>query len=124
MNAEKPALLLEKDGPVAIVTNNDAPMNRMTLEFIDALEDVIEQLEQDKTADGDSPWQIATEAGFHPVFDAGVERLMMVVGSDKTEQLSASELWEKSTPRYVKEHYSPNAGIESMLSCIRSARNQ
>ncbi|KAL9179437.1 hypothetical protein ACHAXT_008727 [Thalassiosira profunda] len=87
-------------------------------------ESVLQQLEQDETADGDSPWQIATEAGFRPVFDAGVERLMMVVGSDNTEQLSASELWEKSTPRYVKEHYSPNAGIESMLACIRSARNQ
>jgi enoyl-CoA hydratase len=49
MNAEKPALLLEKDGPVAVVINNDAPMNRMTLEFIDALEEVIEQLEQDKS---------------------------------------------------------------------------
>jgi enoyl-CoA hydratase len=49
MNAEKPALLLERDGPVAIVINNDAPMNRMTLEFIDALEKTIEQLEEDKS---------------------------------------------------------------------------
>jgi enoyl-CoA hydratase len=49
MNTEKPALILERDGPVAIITNNDAPMNRMTLEFIDALEETIGQLAQDKS---------------------------------------------------------------------------
>ncbi len=49
MSTDQPALLLERDGPVAIVINNDAPMNRMTLEFIDALEETIEQLEQDKS---------------------------------------------------------------------------
>lgn len=48
MSNDKPALLLERDGPVAIIINNDAPMNRMTLEFIDALEETIEQLEADK----------------------------------------------------------------------------
>jgi hypothetical protein len=37
MNSEKPALILERDGPVAIIINNDAPINRMTLDFIDAL---------------------------------------------------------------------------------------
>lgn len=47
MNTEKPALLLERDGPVAIIINNDAPMNRLTLEFIDALEETIEQLAED-----------------------------------------------------------------------------
>lgn len=47
MDEDKPALLLERDGPVAIVINNDAPMNRMTLEFIDALEETIDQLAQD-----------------------------------------------------------------------------
>jgi len=47
MTTEKPALVLERDGAVAIITNNDAPMNRMTLEFIDALEETIEQLAGD-----------------------------------------------------------------------------
>ena len=48
MNTEKPALILERDGPVAVIINNDAPMNRMTLEFIDALEQTIAQLAQDR----------------------------------------------------------------------------
>ncbi len=47
MNTEKPALILERDGPVAIIINNDAPINRMTLEFIDALEQTITELAQD-----------------------------------------------------------------------------
>jgi enoyl-CoA hydratase/carnithine racemase len=49
MSTEKSALILERDGPVAIITNNDAPINRMTLEFIDALETTIDQLAQDKS---------------------------------------------------------------------------
>ena len=48
MGNEKTALILERDGPVAIITNNDAPMNRMTLEFIDALEETITELAADK----------------------------------------------------------------------------
>lgn len=49
MSTDKPALILERDGPVAIITNNDAPINRMTLEFIDELERVISQLAQDSS---------------------------------------------------------------------------
>lgn len=49
MSSDNTALLLERDGPVAIITNNDAPMNRMTLEFIDALEETIAALAVDKS---------------------------------------------------------------------------
>jgi enoyl-CoA hydratase/carnithine racemase len=45
----KPALILERHGPVAIIVNNDAPMNRMTLEFIDTLEVVLPKLAQDNS---------------------------------------------------------------------------
>ncbi|MEZ5503016.1 MAG: enoyl-CoA hydratase/isomerase family protein [Halioglobus sp.] len=47
MTKEKPALLLERDGPVAVIIINDAPMNRLGLAFIDALEQVIPLLAQD-----------------------------------------------------------------------------
>ena len=40
-------LLIERDGRVAILTNNDAPRNRMTLEFMDALEAALPDLEND-----------------------------------------------------------------------------
>ncbi|MEH6517065.1 MAG: enoyl-CoA hydratase/isomerase family protein [Halioglobus sp.] len=45
----KPALILERQGLVAIIVNNDAPMNRMTLEFIDELEVVLPELARDNS---------------------------------------------------------------------------
>ena len=47
MNEQKPSLILERDGFVAIITNNDAPWNRMDLSFIDELEELIPELAQD-----------------------------------------------------------------------------
>jgi hypothetical protein len=86
----------------------------------------------------DDPWRTAARRGFHPVFDAGVERLISVVADgagggggvededkdDGRTKISPSpvELWAASTPRYAKEHYSSNAGVREMLQCIRSAR--
>lgn len=49
MSTGKAALILERDGPVAVIINNDAPMNRMTLEFIDALERTIVELAADNS---------------------------------------------------------------------------
>ena len=40
-------LLIERRGPVAIISINDAPYNRMTLEFMDRLESVIDELAND-----------------------------------------------------------------------------
>jgi enoyl-CoA hydratase len=49
MDKEQTALLLERDGPVATIINNDAPWNRMTLGFIDALEQTISALANDNS---------------------------------------------------------------------------
>jgi hypothetical protein len=85
----------------------------------------------DRYARSDDPWQIAARRGFHPVFDAGVERLIMVVsgggggfGNDDGTggDLSPSGLWDASTPRYVRDHYSSNGGVQEMLECIRSGK--
>ena len=38
------ALLLDRQDAVAIASNNDAPYNRMTLEFMDALETTVNDL--------------------------------------------------------------------------------
>jgi len=43
------ALVIERKGPVAILINNDPPRNRMTLEYIDQLEEAIEQLRDDES---------------------------------------------------------------------------
>lgn len=40
-------LLLDRRGAVAIISNNDAPYNRMTLDFMDRLEEVIDELADD-----------------------------------------------------------------------------
>ncbi len=45
---DKPPLLLAHEGRVATITINDAPMNRMSLEFMDALEEVVDALATDK----------------------------------------------------------------------------
>lgn len=40
-------LLFERDGPIAVVTINDAPLNRMTIGFIDRLEEVVAEIAAD-----------------------------------------------------------------------------
>ena len=42
-------LLVEHDGAVAVVSINDDPINRMTLEFMDELEQLVPQLDADKS---------------------------------------------------------------------------
>ena len=41
------ALIVEREGRVVTLINNDAPYNRMTLDFMDELESVVEDLAQD-----------------------------------------------------------------------------
>jgi hypothetical protein len=57
----------------------------------------------------------AIGGGFHPVFDAGVGHLILLVpggegGAEKEGEtgggLTPSELWNASTPRYAKDHCS------------------
>lgn len=67
-------------------------------------------------------WQIVAQHGFHPVFDAGVERLMFIAEARNTNEMSPSDLWDASLPNYVKEHYSVNSGVQRMLNSIRSTR--
>mmetsp|Transcript_20366 Transcript_20366/g.38472 ORF Transcript_20366/g.38472 Transcript_20366/m.38472 type:complete len:583 (-) Transcript_20366:41-1789(-) len=83
----------------------------------------LEQESSQEVTDKDRPWQMAAKHGLYPVFDTGVERLMLVVDNEKTKHLSLPELWKNSVPTYVKKHYSSNTGIDNMLSCIRHARD-
>ena len=47
MDNKKKTLIVERDGHVAVIINNDAPWNRMSLAFIDELEEVIPMLAND-----------------------------------------------------------------------------
>ena len=42
-------LLIEQDGGVLTLTNNDAPINRMTLEYMDAIELAVGEAATDDT---------------------------------------------------------------------------
>jgi len=69
------------------------------------------------------PWRRTYDAGFVPVFDAGVERLMMVVDNDDSD-MPVLDLWDQSTPKFVSTHYSENAGVATMLREIQKAKVQ
>lgn len=47
--AASPALLVERDGPVVTLTNDDPPRNRMSLDYMDALETEIARLGPDRS---------------------------------------------------------------------------
>eukprot|EP00593_Proboscia_inermis_P010974 CAMPEP_0171324544 /NCGR_PEP_ID=MMETSP0816-20121228/116254_1 /TAXON_ID=420281 /ORGANISM="Proboscia inermis, Strain CCAP1064/1" /LENGTH=161 /DNA_ID=CAMNT_0011823503 /DNA_START=642 /DNA_END=1127 /DNA_ORIENTATION=- len=73
--------------------------------------------------------------GMSPVYDTGIERLMMLVkpkqdtepkgavvnGNATSDQLTATQAWELSTPRYTPRYYSNNAGIHAMLRYAETA---
>ena len=69
-----------------------------------------------------SCWDLANKYGFQPVFDAGVERLMLIVDDGSADELKPETLWNASTPKFVTDHYSPNNGIEEMIDCVKRAR--
>ena len=45
----KESLILEIDDAVAIITINDAPYNRMSLDFMDTLEEIVSQIKKDNS---------------------------------------------------------------------------
>ncbi|CAB9510021.1 expressed unknown protein [Seminavis robusta] len=55
----------------------------------------------------------------YPVFDAGVERLYMLVPPQQQQQqaafLDAKVLWQTAKPKYTTRYYSSNSGIVSLL---------
>ena len=87
--------------------------------------ELTEELEQygNVTETEQSCWDVANKYGFVPVFDAGVERLMLVVDRGSSDDLESETLWSASKPKFVTDHYSPNSGIEKMISCIRCSKS-
>jgi hypothetical protein len=74
-----------------------------TLIALDAISNAQEALQQ------------LAQDNFFPVYDTGVERLLMIV-SKEDEQDSARMLWRNSQPKYARSYYSSNAGIASLLA--------
>ena len=74
----KESLILEIDDAVAIITINDAPYNRMSLNFMDTLEEIVSQIKKDNsiravvlTADGLDNFSVGMNL---KQFSEGVER--------------------------------------------------
>jgi len=63
--------------------------------------------------------------GFYPVYDTGVERLMMLLPNSEAANKrgdgeSALELWKESLPTYTSSYYSNNSGIAALLKSVES----
>ena len=61
-------IIATTDGPIKILSINDAPINRMSLEFMDALEDEVSSIADDPriravvlTAEGDSNFSVGMD---------------------------------------------------------------
>jgi len=74
----KESLILEIDDAVAIITINDAPYNRMSLDFMDSLEEIVSQIKKDNsiravvlTADGLDNFSVGMNL---KQFSEGIER--------------------------------------------------
>lgn len=66
-------------------------------------------------------WQGALECmsnhGFYPVYDVGVERLVLFTSSDACEsEVDASTRWEESEPKYAGTYYCNVRGIQALLN--------
>lgn len=55
------------------------------------------------------------ECGFFPVYDVGVERLILFVEDGDVTHSDAMKRWEGSVPRYAEAYYSPVSGIQALL---------
>ena len=94
-------LLIERDGGVLTLSNNDAPINRMTFEYMDALEEAVDDAASDPnvrvlviTAAGDRNFSVgmdlkqlakgaAARGGAEAVFDQRLRVLAAIENMDK-----------------------------------------
>jgi enoyl-CoA hydratase len=119
---EKPALLVERDGGVATLIINDAPMNRMSLEFMDELELRLAELARDRsvralvfTGAGDANFSVGMDLKQLP---EGVRRKGSIeaVFDQRLRVLSTIENLEKPAIA-VMYGYCLGGGLELPLAC-------
>jgi len=120
--SDAPPLLVEKDQGVLTLTNNDAPINRMSFEYMDALEEAVEQAAQDPevrvlvlTAAGEKDFSVGMDlkqlqsgakarGGSEAVFD---QRLRVLRRIESMEKPSIATLFG----------YCLGGGLELPLAC-------
>ena len=94
----EPDLMIERDGPVVVLTNNDAPYNRMSLDFMDQLEAAVNE--------------IAADDGVRAVVITGAGDAHFSVGMNL-----------KQLPEGVKRMGSPEAVFDQRLRVIAAIEN-
>ena len=115
-------LLIERDGGVLTLSNNDAPINRMTFEYMDALEAAVNDAANDpsvrarvSTAEGDRNFSVgmdlkqlqagaAARGGPEAVFD---QRLRVLAAIESMDKPSVATLFG----------YCLGGGLELPLAC-------
>jgi len=117
-----PALIVERDGGVVTLVNNDAPRNRMTLEYMDELEEQVARLAADRsvravvfTAAGDEHFSVGMDLKQLP---EGVKRKGSIeaVFDQRLRVLDAIERLEKPTIATLYG-YCLGGGLELPLAC-------
>lgn len=117
-----PALLIERKGAVAILTNHDPPRNRMTLELIDELEEAVEALRDDTsvravliTGAGDEHFSVGMNLKQMP---EGVQKKgsLDALLDQRLRVLSALESLPKPVIALIRG-YCLGGGLELALAC-------
>jgi enoyl-CoA hydratase len=119
---KSPPLLLEREGGVATILINDAPMNRMSLDFMDELEDRVGELASDRSvravvfsAAGDHHFSVGMDLKQLP---EGIKRKGSAeeVFDQRLRVLAAIENMEKPAVA-VMFGYCLGGGLELPLAC-------
>ena len=120
--ADREPLLVERDGAVVTLVNNDAPRNRMSLEYMDALEAQLEAVAADAsvravviTAAGDEHFSVGMNLKQLP---KGIEKMGSVdaVFDQRLRVLAAIENFEKPVIATLFG-YCLGGGLELPLAC-------
>lgn len=119
---EVPPLVVEQDGGVLTLTNNDAPRNRMSLEYMDALEQEVERAASDPSvrvivfsASGDEHFSVGMNLKQLP---EGIQRMgsSEAVFDQRLRVLAAIENMEKPSIALLYG-YCLGGGLELPLAC-------
>jgi enoyl-CoA hydratase len=122
MCAARDSLLIERGGAVVTLANNDAPRNRMSLDYMDALEEQIGKIRDDSsvravviTAAGDEHFSVGMDLKQLP---EGVKRMGSIeaVLDQRLRVLSAIERLEKPVIATLFG-YCLGGGLELPLAC-------
>jgi enoyl-CoA hydratase len=121
-DAGTPALLVERDGAVVTLVNDDAPRNRMSLDYMDALEGQLAEIARDPgvravviTAAGDENFSVGMDLKQLP---QGVRRMGSIdaVFDQRLRVLAAIERLEKPVIATLFG-YCLGGGLELPLAC-------